>query len=402
MGSFAMSGLRVSVIGGGIGGAATALALIRAGCDVHVYEQVANKTEVGAGIQVSPNATRLLHRYGLADALRARAVSPSHIEARRWDDGRILSHEELGNSVEAAFGAPYYHFHRADLLSILIDALPADRVHTGRRCVDAVQTEDGARAIFDDGSIIDSDVIVGADGIHSVVRKILFGDEHPRFSGNVAYRGLAPADRVAHLNLRHNATNWMGPGGHFVHYFVSGGRFLNFVAVSEQENWERESWNDRGEIEDAKRCFRGWHPNIHAILGAVDETFKWALFDRAPLSKWSVGRVTLLGDACHPMLPYMAQGAAQAIEDGATLAACLSGIAPSGVGEALEKYQQLRRPRTAAIQMAARGNAVTFHLADGAEQQKRDAEMGSQTGLSPRRAAIFDFDAERLEATPPS
>ena len=288
-----MSGLRVSVIGGGIGGAATALALIRAGCDVHVNEQVANKTEVGAGIQVSPNATRLLHRYGLADALRARAVSPSHIEARRWDDGRILSHEELGSSVEAAFGAPYYHFHRADLLSILIDALPADRVHTGRRCVDAVQTEDGARAIFDDGSIIDSDVIVGADGIHSVVRKILFGDEHPRFSGNVAYRGLAPADRVAHLNLRHNATNWMGPGGHFVHYFVSGGRFLNFVAVSEQENWERESWNDRGEIEDAKRCFRGWHPNIHAILGAVDETFKWALFDRAPLSKWSVGRVTL-------------------------------------------------------------------------------------------------------------
>lgn len=394
-----MSGLKVTVIGGGIGGAAAALALTRAGCDVHVYEQVANKAEVGAGIQVSPNATRLLLRYGLADALRARAVRPSHIEVRRWDDGRILSREELGDAAEQAFGAPYYHFHRADLLSILIDALPSDRVHTGRCCVDAVQTKDGARSIFDDGSSIDSDVIVGADGIHSVVRKILFGDEHPRFSGNVAYRGLAPADRVAHLNLRHNATNWMGPGGHFVHYFVSGGRFLNFVAVSVQEKWERESWNDRGDIEDAKKCFNGWHPQIHEILSAVDETFKWALFDRAPLSKWSERRVTLLGDACHPMLPYMAQGAAQSIEDGATLAVCLSGIAPSGVDAALAKYEELRRPRTAAIQLAARGNAVTFHLSDGAEQQQRDTEMGARTGLSPRRAAIFGFDAGRLETT---
>jgi salicylate hydroxylase len=293
-----MSGLRVTVVGGGIGGAAAALALTRAGCDVHVYEQVASKTEVGAGIQVSPNATRLLHRYGLADALRARAVKPWHIEVRRWDDGRILSREELGDIAEEVFGAPYYHFHRADLLSILTDALPVGRAHSGRRCVDVVQTKDGARTIFDDGSTIDSDVVVGADGIHSVVRKILFGDERPRFSGNVAYRGLAPADRLAHLNLRHNATNWMGPGGHFVHYFVSGGRFVNFVAVSEQEEWERESWNDRGQIEDAKKCFTGWHPQIHEILGAVDQTFKWALFDRAPLSKWGVGRVTLLGDAC--------------------------------------------------------------------------------------------------------
>jgi salicylate hydroxylase len=397
-----MSALRVTVVGGGIGGAAATLALTRAGCDVHVYEQVASKTEVGAGIQISPNATRLLHRYGLADALRARAVKPSHIEVRRWDDGRILSREELGDVAEETFGAPYYHFHRADLLSILSDALPVDRVHSGCRCVDVVQTEDGVRTIFEDGSTIDSDVVVGADGIHSIVRKVLFGDERPRFSGNVAYRGLAPADRLAHLKLRHNATNWMGPGGHFVHYFVSGGRFVNFVAVSEQQNWERESWNDRGDIEDAKKCFAGWHRQVHEILGAVDETFKWALFDRAPLSKWGVGRVTLLGDACHPMLPYMAQGAAQSIEDGATLAACLDGIGPSGVVEALARYEELRRPRTAAIQLAARGNAVTFHLPDGADQQQRDFEMSARTGISPRRAAIFGFDAERLQTVPQS
>ncbi|MCK1667711.1 FAD-dependent monooxygenase [Bradyrhizobium sp. 153] len=388
-------------MGGGIGGSAAALALLRAGCDVHVYEQVASKSEVGAGIQLSPNATRLLHRYGLADALGGVAVKPSHVEIKRWDDGRILGREELGRAVEEAYGAPYYHFHRADLLSILTAALPAERLHSGWRCVDVRQTNAGATTVFDDGTAIDSDVVVGADGIHSVVRKVLFGDERPRFSGNVAYRGLARAERLTHLNLEHCATNWMGPGGHFVHYFVSGGRFLNFVAVSEQDSWDRESWNDRGNVADAKRCYAGWHPQIHQILGAVDETFKWALFDRPPLSAWSVGRVTLLGDACHPMLPYMAQGAAQAIEDGATLAACLTGIAPAGVAEALANYETWRKPRTAAIQLAARGNATTFHLVDGVEQQKRDAEMAAWVGLSPRREAIFGFDAERLQPAAP-
>lgn len=393
-----MSGLKVTVVGGGIGGTAAALALLRAGCDVHVYEQVANKTEVGAGIQLSPNATRLLHRYGLADALRRLAVKPLGVEIRRWDDGRILGREDLGDAAEEAYGAPYYHFHRADLLSVLTSALPAERLHGGRRCVEVVQEKSGVRTIFDDGSVVESDVVVGADGIHSVVRKALFGDERPRFSGNVAYRGLAPVDRLAHLNLKHLSNNWMGPGGHFVHYFVSGGRYVNFVAVTEQGNWDRESWNDRGDITEARRYYAGWHPQVHEILGAVDETFKWALFDRTPLSRWSVGRVTLLGDACHPMLPYLAQGAAQSIEDGATLAVCLTGIGPSEVEEALVAYETWRKPRTAAIQLAARGNATTFHLPDGTEQQKRDAQMAVWSGLSPRRAAIFGFDAERLEA----
>lgn len=397
-----MNELKVTIIGGGIGGTAAALALLRAGCDVHVYEQVVNKSEVGAGIQLSPNATRLLHRYGLADALRRLAVRPSGIEVRRWDDGRILGREELGDAVEARYGAPYYHFHRADLLSILAAALPADRLHGGRRCVDVIQSSAGARAVFDDGGVVDADVLIGADGIHSVVRRVLFGDERPRFSGNVAYRGLAPAERLAHLGLPHKTTNWMGPGGHFVHYFVSGGRYLNFVAVTEQANWERESWTDRGEIAEARRYYAGWHPQIHEILGAVDETFKWALFDRAPLSAWSSSRVTLLGDACHPMLPYLAQGAAQSIEDGATLARCLAGVSPSRIPDALASYEALRRPRTAAIQLGARGNSITYHLRDGEEQRKRDAEMAAWSGLSPRRAGLFSFDAERLEPAPAS
>jgi 2-polyprenyl-6-methoxyphenol hydroxylase-like FAD-dependent oxidoreductase len=389
--------LKVIIIGGGIGGTAAALALMRAGCDVHIFEQAQIKSEVGAGIQISPNATRLLQRYGLGEALKPPAVRPQAIEVRRWDNGAILVREELGDAVETAYGAPYYHFHRGDLLSVLSDALPRGVLQTAQCCVGVTQTDGGVRAQFEDGSFADADLLVGADGIHSTVRRILFGDERPRFSGNVAYRGLAPAERLSHLGLRHNATNWMGPGGHFVHYFVSGGRYVNFVAVHEQANWERESWTDRGTVDDARRRYAGWHPQIHAILGAVDETFKWALFDRAPLEKWSVGRITLLGDACHPMLPYMAQGAAQAIEDGATLAACLAGVSRSDIAPALQRYEVLRKPRTASVQAAARGNAITFHLPDGPEQRERDAAMGASTGLSPSRAALFDFDAEALD-----
>ena len=277
--------LKVIIIGGGIGGTAAAHALLRVGCEVRIYEQVNAKTEVGAGIQISPNASRLLWRYGLAEALKQRAVRPAALEVRRWDDGATLSREDLGDTIEREYGAPYYHFHRADLLSVLSDALPAGALQTARRCVGAVQSEHGVRVDFEDGASVEGDVLVGADGIHSTIRRTLFGDERPRFSGNVAYRGLAPVERIAHLDLPHIGSNWWGPGGHFVHYFVAGGRFLNFVAVSEQANWERESWTDRGSIDDARRCYEGWHPQIHAILNAVDETFKWALFDRAPLEQ---------------------------------------------------------------------------------------------------------------------
>jgi salicylate hydroxylase len=388
--------LKIIIIGGGIGGTAAAHALLRAGCDVRVFEQVEAKTEFGAGIQLSPNASRLLQRYGLGDSLKLCGVRPHAIEVRRWQDGSTLSLEELGDTIEQAYGAPYYHIHRADLLSVLSSALPAGVLQTGRRCMKAVPTDGGVRVAFEDGSQADGDVLVGADGIHSTVRRTLFGEERPRFSGNIAYRGLAPAARIAHLGVRRNSTNWMGPGGHFVHYYVAGGKFLNFVAVSEQSSWERESWTDRGSIEDARRCYAGWHPQIHAILDAVDETFKWALFDRLPLETWSVGRITLLGDACHPMLPYMAQGAAQSIEDGATLAACLSGCSATDIAPALKRYETLRKPRTASIQEAARGNSITFHLPDGPQQQARDAAMAAQGNLSPRRAAIFGFDAAAI------
>jgi salicylate hydroxylase len=208
---------------------------------------------------------------------------------------------------------------------------------------------------------------------------------------------------VAHLGLEVKSTNWLGPGGHFVHYFVSGGRYLNFVAVREQSDWTRESWTDRADVAEIHASYRGWHPQIHAILDGVDETFKWALFDREPLAVWSRGRVTLLGDACHPMLPYMAQGAAQAIEDGAALAACLQGVSAGGIESAINRYETLRKPRTAQIQSMARRNASVFHLPDGPEQSARDARMAARRNerkVSERasvRTMIFGHDSAQID-----
>ena len=367
--------LSIAVVGGGIGGLAAALSLLRAGLDVQVFEQAAALMEVGAGIQISPNASRLLHRLGLGGALDRTGVRPVAVHQRRWDDGRTLQRAPLGEAMEAAFGAPYYHFHRADLLKALADALPPERLHLGHRLAGFTDHGDRVELRFAHGERVTAGVLVGADGIHSTVRGELFGPEQPRFTDCIAYRGLVPADRLSHLELEVLANNWMGPGGHFVHYFVAGGRLVNFVAINERETWTRESWTDRGEVADALAAFKGWHPQVSAIIGAVDETFIWALFDRTPLERWSVGRVTLLGDACHAMLPFMAQGAAQSIEDGATLAACLRQDGAADVASALRRYDALRRPRATRLQEMSRANKTRYHLPDGLAQQARDAEL---------------------------
>ena len=308
--------LSVAVVAGGIGGLAAALSLQRVGFDVQVFEQAVALGEIGAGIQITPNASRVLHRLGLAEALDRTGVRPVAAHRRRWDDGRTLQRLPLGETVEAAFGPPYYHFHRADLLKVLAGALPSNRVHLGHRLTQFIDDGDRVELQFANGTRIAVDVLVGADGIHSTVRGALFGPERPRFTGCIACRGLVPCKRLAHLGLEVVSSSWVGPGGHVVHYFVAGGQLVNFVAVKERETWTRESWTDHGEVSDALAAFQGWHPQVHAFIGAVDETFIWALFDRAPLEHWSIGRVTLLGDACQAMLPFMAQGAAQAIEDG--------------------------------------------------------------------------------------
>jgi salicylate hydroxylase len=374
----------VTVVGGGIGGLTAGLALLQTGCDVHVYEQSPEPREVGAGIQVSPNASRVLHGLGLADELAEMGVRPLAFHQRRWVDGRTLLRTPLGETVVEAFGSPHYQMHRADLLSVLLRALPPERVHPGRRFMRLDDDGEHVVAEFESGERVEADVLVGADGIHSAVREALHGAAQPHFTGCAAYRGLIPAERLVHLGIPVEAQIWMGPGKHFVHYYAQQKRLLNFVAVFEQDAWTRESWTDRGD---------GWHPQVLEILRSVDETFVWALFDRAPLARWSLGHVTLLGDACHPMLPFMAQGAAQAMEDAVALTTCL--IADDDVPRALQAYEKLRGPRTSQIQALSARNKIRFHLPDGPDQEARDAAMASSpTDWSIQAVAwIYGHDA---------
>ena len=366
--------LRIAVVGGGIGGLSAALSLLRAGFDVHVYEQARALGEIGAGIQISPNASRLLHRLGLKAAMDVVGVRPGGVHQRRWDDGRTLQRAPLGPEVEATFGAPYYHFHRADLANLLAAALPPERVHVGHRLVEIEQNGAKVVARFENGAAAEADLLIGADGIHSRVRHLLFGPERPRFTGCVAWRGLVPAERIAGLGIEVASHNWMGPDAHCVHYWVSGGRMMNVVCVAEHGDWTSESWTDKGDVADVLARFEGWHPIVRGLIGAFPETFIWALHDRAALPRWSDGRVALLGDACHPMLPMMAQGAAQSIEDGAALASLLKAM-PGDVPGALQRYEAVRKPRATRLQEMSAINRTRFHLPDGPEQEKRDAAL---------------------------
>jgi salicylate hydroxylase len=393
----------VAVVGGGIGGLTAALSLLRAGFDVHVYERAAELAEVGAGVQISPNASRVLHGLGLADELARTGVKPLAWHQRRWDDGRTLLRTPLAEPLEETFGFPHYQMHRADLLAALASALPSERVHLRHRLIDVCERGDRVEARFANGARVDADVLVGADGIHSVVRGVLFGPDEARFTGCTAYRGLVPEQRLRELALEVTAQVWMGPGRHFVHYFVSQRSLVNFVAVIEQDTWTGESWTDRGEVTDALAAFEGWHPQVRTILGSVDETYIWALFDRPPLERWSVGPITLLGDACHPMLPFMAQGAAQAIEDGATLTACLAKF-DSDIPTALHHYEQLRLPRASRLQALSTANKTRFHLPDGAHQRERDIQMATaSTDFSFDAVAwIYQHDATTVDLDPAS
>lgn len=367
--------LNIAVVGGGIGGAAAALNLLKAGHEVQVYEQTQTFREVGAGIQISPNASRVIHGLGLAAPLAKIGVRPLAFHQKRWQDGRTVLKSPLGDAVEAAFGFPYYQVHRADLLAMLVGALPPERLHTGYRLVSFSADGNGVELTFDNGVTARADALIGADGIHSSVRHILFGAEAPRFTGVTAYRGLIRAERIKHLDVEVSTQVWMGPGSHLVAYFVAGKRLLNFVANVERDAWTGESWSEQGDPDDLRAAFAAWDPKLRAILDGVEQTFIWGIFDRAPLPQWSTGRVTLLGDACHPMQPHMAQGAAQALEDGVALTTCLQ--QSDDIAAALARYERLRKPRTAHVQSLATANKTRFHLPDGPEQQARDAAMAA-------------------------
>lgn len=360
---------RALIAGGGIGGLTAALCLARVGFEVSVFEQALEFGEIGAGLQISPNGSRVLHHLGLAPELGALAFLPAGLEFRSWRSGKVLSSSVLGDRLVAAYGFPYYHIHRGDLLRLLVEAARREahiELHTGARVEGFAQNDQSLRVSVAGGggdAVHRGAVLVGADGIHSQVREGLFGPQTPRFTGNLAWRALVPAERLPKGMVRPVGSAWWGPGRHFVHYFVRGGALVNCVAVVEKTGWEVESWTEPGEHAELREDFAGWHEEIQALIEGMERgsLYKWALHDRPPMPRWSQGAVTLLGDACHPMLPFMAQGAATAIEDAAVLAACLAEGAVPAAG--LKRYEGLRRGRTALIQAHARRNAQLFHLA---------------------------------------
>jgi salicylate hydroxylase len=388
-------GPRVAIAGGGLGGLSAALFLLRAGVlDVRVFEQQAELGEIGAGIQIAPNALRLLQRLGVGDALTAVAV-PFEVawEFRRWEDGEVLFSQAYGAEGEARFGAPYLAIHRAHLLDVLGAALPAGIVELGRR-VAAISDEGAEVSIaFEDGSTESVDVLIGADGIHSVVREALLGAESPVFTGLAAYRALVPASGAPEFARRAVCSIWLGPGRHFVHYPVSAGREINLVTANPAGDWREESWTAEGTVADFAEEFSGWAEPVQQLIGAATQTKRYAFYERDPVERWVQGRVALLGDAAHPMLPFFAQGAGQAIEDGAVLAGCLRGVSVGSVPGALRRYEGLRRERATRVQRLSHERREHHHMPDGEAQRARDAAL---VGTDPmgHNAWLYGHDVE--------
>ncbi|HEY8359547.1 MAG TPA: FAD-dependent monooxygenase [Ramlibacter sp.] len=353
---------RILVAGAGLGGLTAALALLRDGHDVTVLEQAGSLGEVGAGLQLSANATRVLSLLGLDEALRGVASVPAGKQVRLWNTGQAWKLFDLGQQSMAEYGHPYSTLYRPDLHRVLVNAvraLKSDALVLGARCAAFENTADGVTLLLQDGRVFSGDLLVGADGVHSRIRQGLVGDDAPVFSGCMAWRGVIPADALPQHLRTPVGTNWIGPGGHVIHYPLRRNELVNFVGVVERGDWTVESWTAAGTTEECLRDFAGWNEDVQTLIRSIATPYKWALMVREPLQQWTRGRVTLLGDACHPTLPFLAQGAAMAIEDGAMLARCLRETADAQ--HALRRYQDARVARTTRIVQGAAAQTKRFH-----------------------------------------
>lgn len=359
--------MQAIVTGAGIGGLTAALCLVRAGWQVSVLEQSPSLDEVGAGIQISPNGSRVLDALGLTDQLLPHLFEPERIEMRWGLTGDSVFSIPLKEQAEKRWGAPYWHLHRADLVDALFQELEAqspDALQLGVAVSGYEQADHRVVATLTNGEQVEADLLIGADGIHSAIRTQMLGADKPRFTGNVAWRMTMPTAKLGALKPPPTACIWAGSKRHAVTYLVRGGELANLVAVVEQSDWQQESWTEQGSREDALNDFAGWHPVITEMIQQADVHYRWALFDREPLTRWVDGNVALLGDACHPMLPFLAQGAVMAIEDAWVLAESLKDCESTGMSlnEGLLRYQTVRLARTARVQREAAANQSRFHL----------------------------------------
>jgi salicylate hydroxylase len=386
---------RVAIIGGGIGGLTAANALSRAGVEVAVYEAAAELKEIGAGVALHANAMRVLRAIGVEGGVRKVAGRSEWAVTRNGKTGRVISKTSRKRQA-AAFGLQSATVHRADLLDVLADALPAGIVTLGKRCAEVKPDGSTAVARFTDGSEVEADVIVGADGIHSAVRTSLFGPDAPRFTGKICYRSVIPTAALRGGTAAENG-QWLGPHGTIVLYPLRGEELINVVCHYDDDGYRHESWITQCSGEEVLERYTGWHESLLRLFAAGDTWYKWALYDRDPIPRWTRGRVTLLGDAAHAMLPYLGQGACQALEDGAVLATALT--TETDPVTALTRYEGARRPRASRVVLTARERGLSNHLPSRWAAMRRDLSIAVRRRLNRRdpegrgAAWLADYDA---------
>jgi 2-polyprenyl-6-methoxyphenol hydroxylase-like FAD-dependent oxidoreductase len=348
--------LSIAIVGAGMGGLAAAATLRQVGIDVQVYEQAQRFARIGAGIQMLPNSSRVLRGIGVEAKLRRTAFEPySHLN-RVWDTGEVKRELPMPESL---YGAPFLCMHRADLHEALYSVLPSEIVHLNKKLVGLDQASGQVTLSFADGSKAQADAVIGADGVHSLVREIIVGPDEPIHKGRIAYRAIFDAALMGGKEIAPSRTKWWGPDRHIVIYYTKADRSeLYFVtSVPEPADWvTKESWSAKGDVKELRAAYVDFHPEVQAVLNACPDCHKWAILEREPLPTWSNGRVVLLGDACHPMTPYMAQGAATSIEDAAVLARCLAAVENDDIERAFRMYEATRKPRTSRIQAISSAN----------------------------------------------
>lgn len=396
---------RILIAGAGIGGLCCALALIRRGFRVTILEQASQLGEVGAGFQISANGVRCLADLGLESELRSIATEAGGKEVRLWSTGQTWKLFDLGAESVEKYGFPYYMLYRPDLHGLMerhVRHLQPDAIRLGAKVIGVVQQGSGVEVELEGGETIRGDILVGADGVHSRVRRALFGEDDARFTGCVAWRGLVPRDKVPSHLQANIGTNWIGPGAHVIHYPLRNGELMNFVGIVERSDWQVESWTEKGSVEECLKDFEGWHDDVKTLIRGIRQPYKWALLGRQPMTTWTVGRTTLLGDAGHPTLPFLAQGAVMALEDGVVFARCLEANAEHPEA-ALARYEALRLDRTSRIVQGSAANATRFHnplLADPAEAGRYVDTEWSEQRVRERYEWLFNYDATAVEVSP--
>ncbi|SDY34029.1 salicylate hydroxylase [Variovorax sp. YR266] len=391
----------IVVVGGGLGGLTAALALILQGFQVTVLEQAPALGEVGAGVQLSANATRVLSLLGLDDAISAVGAEAAGKEIRLWSTGQTWKIFDLGEASREQYGHPFCMFHRADLHNALeqgVRKIGPSVIRLNSRC-ESIDTS-GPRpvVVLASGERIEGDVVVGADGVHSRVRLTIAGPDKPQFSGCHAWRGVIPTDRLPKHLRAAVGVNWVGPGRHVVHYPLRRGELTNFVGIVEGKDWQVESWTQQGSMAECLRDFEAWHEDVHTLIRSVDTHFKWALMVREPIMRWSEGRVTLLGDSAHPTLPFLGQGAGMAMEDGYVLARALAAHRDD-VGAALAAYEAARAARTARVVRGSNENAARFHnprLANAAGATQYIEEQWAADKVRQRYEWLFEYKVDEV------